>query len=82
MNIGAVQAYGAVLRNTVRQKSADKPPARAAGPVRDTFEPSTEAGRAAKLAEIKQRIKAGYYSSNEVAEDLSDSFAKVFDKLV
>ncbi len=32
------------------------------------------------LASIKKKIKSGYYHSNEVIEDLSESFAKAFDK--
>jgi anti-sigma28 factor (negative regulator of flagellin synthesis) len=68
--------------HAARRKRAHAPEARPATPVRDTFEPSAEIDREAKLAKIKQRIRNGYYNSAEVTDDLSDSFAKVLDKLV
>ncbi|MDD5673833.1 MAG: hypothetical protein PHC61_06710 [Chitinivibrionales bacterium] len=35
--------------------------------------------RAQLLAKVKGRIKSGYYGTEIVIEDLSDSFAKVFN---
>jgi anti-sigma28 factor (negative regulator of flagellin synthesis) len=32
------------------------------------------------LKSIKSKIKSGYYDSNEVIDEISDAFAKVFDK--
>lgn len=32
------------------------------------------------LKSIKKKIKTGYYNSNEVIDEISDAFAKVFDK--
>ena len=32
------------------------------------------------LKSIKRKIKSGYYNSNEVIDEISDAFAKVFDK--
>lgn len=47
---------------------------------RDTYEPSARNDRARQLADIRKKMKAGYYNSEEVLEDLSDTFAKAFDK--
>lgn len=41
----------------------------------------TPAERAERIAGIKNRISKGYYNTESVLEDLSDSFAGVFDKL-
>lgn len=48
--------------------------------VEDTYEPAKPDDRKTLLASIKKKIQSGYYNSNEVVEDLSDSFAKAFDK--
>jgi hypothetical protein len=59
-----------------------------ATPVRkvvDTYEPATETGsedRKALISTIRNRIKTGYYNSEEVVDDLGNSFAKVLDKLL
>ncbi|MBD3317585.1 MAG: hypothetical protein GF344_17490 [Chitinivibrionales bacterium] len=82
MKIGAIQAHGPQTGKIARRKKSGAKPGRTAGPPRDTFESSADAELTAKLAKIKQRVKAGFYGSKEVTEDLSDSFAKVFDKLV
>lgn len=37
--------------------------------------------RAERIAGIKSRIRKGYYNTDAVLEDLSNSFAGVFDKL-
>jgi hypothetical protein len=39
-----------------------------------------EPDRSKLLESVKQRIKSGYYNSDEVAEDLSSAFAKAFNK--
>jgi hypothetical protein len=53
----------------------------AAAPAAQTPPPASEADRAQLLAAIRKRIKKGYYRTDAVLEDLSDSFAAVFDKL-
>jgi hypothetical protein len=47
----------------------------------DVYEPSSDAERAQLLKAIQGRIKSGYYNSREVIDDLSDSFAKAFDRV-
>lgn len=47
----------------------------------DTFEPSAAARERLRLIEmVKNKINTGYYNSEEVSEDLADSFAKAFDQ--
>jgi hypothetical protein len=51
----------------------------------DSYEPSglpVVEDRNAMLSSIRSRIKNGYYNSEEVVDDLSNSFAKVLDKLL
>ena len=48
---------------------------------KDTYEPAKTDGRKKLLSSIKRKIKSGYYSSDEVTEDLSESFAKIFNSL-
>ena len=37
-------------------------------------------GRTKLLKSIKKKVKSGYYNSNEVIDEISHTFAKVFDK--
>ena len=46
---------------------------------RDPRPTATE--RAERIAAIKKKIRKGYYNTETVLEDLSSSFAGVFDKL-
>ncbi len=49
--------------------------------IEDTFEPSSSIkDRAQLLNRVKRKIKAGYYNSEAVNEQLADSFAKAFDE--
>ena len=48
--------------------------------VEDSYEPSNEVDRKKRLLSIRKKIKAGYYNSEEVVEDLSESFAQIFDQ--
>jgi hypothetical protein len=46
---------------------------------KDQYVPSLPS-RSMALESIKQKVKSGYYSSDAVAEDISDKLAKLFDK--
>lgn len=48
---------------------------------KDTYEPAKNDDRKKLLSSIKREIKSGYYNSDEVTEDLSESFAKIFNSL-
>jgi hypothetical protein len=45
----------------------------------DSYKAEKPIERKSYLDAIKKKIKSGYYNSEEVAEDLSQSFAQVFD---
>ena len=47
----------------------------------DTYEPAKSVDRKKLLSSIKNKIKSGYYNSDEVNEDISESFAKIFNSL-
>jgi hypothetical protein len=47
---------------------------------KDSYEPSAPQDRKAFLEQIKKKVNNGFYSSEEVTEDLSESFARVFDR--
>ncbi len=47
---------------------------------KDTYEPSKTDDRKELLKSIKKKIKSGFYNSKEVSEDLSESFADVFNQ--
>ena len=47
----------------------------------DTYETSPANDRKKLLDTVKKKIRAGYYNSREVTEDLSDSFARVFNNI-
>lgn len=58
------------------EEGKKKPPV-----IKDTYESSQKPRDRKKLiADVKKRIQSGYYNSEEVTEDLSESFAKAFDK--
>jgi hypothetical protein len=50
------------------------------GPPQDTYEPSRPEVREDLLNAIKKRISAGFYNTEIVLEDLSDSFAKALNQ--
>ncbi len=81
MNIQGIQNYKIF---DTKLKLAKKKPVSTEMPhgkrVEDTYEPSKPTDRKALLASIKKKIRSGYYNSQEVVEDLSDSFAKAFNK--
>jgi anti-sigma28 factor (negative regulator of flagellin synthesis) len=45
----------------------------------DSYEPAAPLIRKDLIASIKSRIKDGFYNTEEVIDDLSDSFAKAFN---
>jgi hypothetical protein len=47
---------------------------------KDTFEPSQSVAREDLLNTIKKRISAGFYNTEIVLDDLSDSFAKALNQ--
>ncbi len=52
---------------------------------RDTFTPSGTAPehiKADSIEEVKQRVQQGFYDSEQVSEDLSDVFTKLFNRKV
>ena len=46
---------------------------------RSTKNKQTSDKRLQLLKSIKKKVKSGYYSSDEVIDDISDGFAKIFD---
>ena len=66
------------LRNSVGQNRIKTE--RKSVPTRDSFEPSDPTSRKLALYSIKEKVKAGYYSSDRVAEDISDKLARIFDE--
>ena len=47
----------------------------------DTYTPSKSAVKAKNLDEVRQRIKDGYYNSEEINRDLADMFSTAFDSI-
>ncbi|MBD3392497.1 MAG: hypothetical protein GF418_10470 [Chitinivibrionales bacterium] len=81
-HIQGLKAYDIEAR-TARQKSRPVAPA-SRRKTQDSYEPSStrETDQTRKLADIRRKVRSGYYSSDEVTDDLGESFAKVFDKLL
>ncbi len=46
----------------------------------DSYTPSSEVGKAKNLDEVKKRVKAGFYSSELVTNDLTDVISKLFNQ--
>lgn len=46
----------------------------------DEFTPSPDSTRKAVLESIKAKVKAGFYNSDEVLDDVSDKLAGLFDR--
>jgi hypothetical protein len=65
-------------RNTADTVSRDMPV--------DTYEPSGDTGtseiRTDLINTVKKRIASGYYNSNDVLDDLSDSFADALNQTI
>lgn len=83
MTIQGIQNYNLhETRYSLAKKKAamGKPLAGSGKRIEDTYEPVITEDRKKYLDEVKKKIKEGYYNSKEVVEDLSESFAKVFDK--
>lgn len=82
MNIQGIQNYSELFSKTkINGKNRQHSKGTSlSSSIKDTYETTTETSRAGMLASIKKKIKSGYYNSDEVAEDLSHSFAKLFDK--
>ena len=80
MNIQGIQKYQTY---NMKVKLAKKKPAYkdivSEKRVEDSYEPSNTIDRK-KLLSIRQKKKDGYYNSEEVVEDLSESFAQIFDQ--
>ncbi|MCU0608969.1 MAG: hypothetical protein MUF22_04285 [Chitinispirillaceae bacterium] len=49
--------------------------------ISDTFESQAPQDRSALLDAIRDKIKSGYYKSEQVDEDLSHGFAKILDEI-
>jgi hypothetical protein len=49
--------------------------------ISDTFEPSNTSERKELLQEVRNKINAGYYNSEKVADDLSYGFANVLNQM-
>lgn len=84
MNIQGIQNYASYdIKLKLSKQKAPKVDIISSDRVKkDTYEPADIDERKKRLASIKKKIKSGYYNSDEVAEDLSESFAKVFDNLL
>lgn len=86
MRIGQIGAasYGAQVRRKNRSASADADKTEKKSEKRfvreDTFTPSTPTGKAESIDEVKKRVKNGFYNSDAVNEDLTDVFAKLFNR--
>ncbi len=86
MTIQGIQGYQAfntklkLSKKTADAKAIPKNPGKTAK--KDTYEPSKAEDRKELIDSIKKKIKSGFYNSKEVTEDLSDSFADVFNQLL
>jgi hypothetical protein len=63
------------------RRGALSPVSRPSEPSEDLPPANRERDRSDLIAEIKKKIKAGYYGSRDVVEDLSDTFAKAFNQI-
>jgi GTPase Era involved in 16S rRNA processing len=76
--INTIQQYDIKSRVVREKHKADQP---AIGSFKDTFEAAEKktADRDALINTIRKKIKLGYYNSESVVDDLSDSFAKAMN---
>ncbi len=85
MRLEQIGAYGyGVQAARVKRKEQDgDAEAKRAGSSlsrKDSYNPSADVHKAESLKEVKQRLKANFYQSDEVNEDLADMFTKLFDR--
>lgn len=81
--ISAIKAYAPIPKTEppqVRSSGGRKPDsAKTPSLPKDSVEISSEAHN--RLARIQNRIQAGYYNSNAIAEDISDKLTKVLNDI-
>jgi len=85
MSIEHIQGLGAYEMNKLSRHQKAKVQAAHKSEVKDTFESSKtpDSEERKKLLEtVAKRVKSGYYNSADVVDDLGESFAKIFDKLL
>ena len=78
---GVAQGLTAYMRAKQAQKTSKEPSFKEI--LKDTYESTAnEKAPQANIAldSIRLKVKAGYYSRDSVAEDISDKLAKIFDK--
>lgn len=84
MRIGQIGAasYGAQIRRKNRSDNADtdKTEKKKRFVREDTFTASSQNVKAESIEEVKKRVKSGFYNSDAVNEDLTDVFAKLFNR--
>lgn len=72
--------YEIKSRQNKKKVGIDTGVSKKTGFVKDSYEPDKAKNRIKFLSSIKKKVKAGYYSSKDVVDDLSDSFAKAFNE--
>lgn len=89
MRIGQIGAasYGAQIRRKNRQDSATSAEKSDKKDVKrfvreDTYAGSVPHVKADNIEEVKKRVKSGFYNSESVNEDLTDVFAKIFNRKI
>lgn len=81
MNIQSIQNYHTFnMKQKLSKRETAVKNVSTENSVKDTYKPAESGDRSKLLASVKKKIKSGYYKSNEVVEDLSETFAKIFDK--
>ena len=90
MSISAAAIYqatqqGADTRRSSSSRRSESAVSLSSMPV-DTYEPSRPLGanqdRKAHIEDVKSRVSSGYYNRPDIVEDISDAFAKYFDKAI
>ena len=91
MSIRALAAYQAVAHGTEPRKGVVSRRAETAAgtgprmPI-DRFESTKpvdpETDRKAKIEEVRNRVKGGFYNRPEVVEDIGEVFARYFDRAI
>jgi len=60
---------------------ANKRKSRSSFTQRDTYEPSNgQTGKASSIKEVQKRVRTDFYKSDVVNEDLTEIFARLFDR--
>ncbi len=81
--IGAYSYGSKISRARQREDTnqADKRKSKSHFAQQDTYEPSSgQTGKASSIKEVQKRVRADFYKSDVVNEDLSEIFAKLFDR--